>query len=603
MSRSRSSNQPELPDESRFTDRGDTLIEVLLALVILGIAGVALLTGFATSITASGTHRNLATLDTSVRTASNEAISEVQTAASSVFGPNTCTNAAANPATNTSYSPAWNLSGSFTVTSYNVEYWNGTGFSNSCTSPNGLYGPQLWTMNIASSGFSSQVSTVIYDPGAPAVPGGTTPSKLVFMQPTSSNSGTGTVNATVSPQPIVAVEDSSSNIVYSDASSVTLTASGGTGSLSSNCTGVENNGVVSFSGAASVPRQLHRDGLRWVSGHCDRLVLDHHRAGSEGGLHLFTDHDTGRLGQCGTNVVKVQEQDAFGAPVAGALTVNLSSSSSTGMFSLASGGTTPITSVSIPAGQSSASFYYGDTTAGSPVLSASASGLQTGMQTETINGAAPVKVALTATPTSAGVSSTTDVALGLQLVDQFGNNTTAGSNGISLTLSTSSTKGFFNANNNASGSATATVAFASGAGTATEYYGDRDRGQSDHHGQERHELLGYHAADDDRRSSRHDHAQLGLRTVHAREHRLHQSASDHRHGRLGQPRAGGQRDLLGAGERCLGHLRDLLGRKSPDLPVPGHDQCQRSGQRAGHDGQHDFGRIQRLCLGDRRPTP
>ena len=138
MSRSRSSAQPELPDESRWSDRGDTLIEVLLALVILGIAGVALLTGFATSITASGTHRNLATLDSSVRSASNEVIAQVQQSKNSVFGANTCTGAAANPTTNTSFSPTWNLSGSFTVTSYNVQYWSGTGFSNSCTNP---YGP------------------------------------------------------------------------------------------------------------------------------------------------------------------------------------------------------------------------------------------------------------------------------------------------------------------------------------------------------------------------------------------------------------------------------------------------------------------------------
>ena len=64
--------------EPRSSERGDTLVEVLLAMVILGIAGVALLAGFATSIAASAEHRNLASLDSSTRIAANEAIADVQ---------------------------------------------------------------------------------------------------------------------------------------------------------------------------------------------------------------------------------------------------------------------------------------------------------------------------------------------------------------------------------------------------------------------------------------------------------------------------------------------------------------------------------------------
>ena len=62
----------------RFSEDGDTLVEVLAALVVLGIAAVALLFGFATSITASAEHRNLASLDSSTRIAANEAIADVQ---------------------------------------------------------------------------------------------------------------------------------------------------------------------------------------------------------------------------------------------------------------------------------------------------------------------------------------------------------------------------------------------------------------------------------------------------------------------------------------------------------------------------------------------
>ena len=63
--------------DPRFTEQGDTLIEVLLALIILGIASVALLAGFATSIGASAEHRNLASLDSSTRLAANTAIADI----------------------------------------------------------------------------------------------------------------------------------------------------------------------------------------------------------------------------------------------------------------------------------------------------------------------------------------------------------------------------------------------------------------------------------------------------------------------------------------------------------------------------------------------
>ena len=89
-------NRPETDERSRWDEAGDTLVEILLALVILGIAGVALMVGFATAITNSSTHRQLATLNTTARAATNEAIAQIQAAQDEVFG--TC-----NPSP--SYSP------------------------------------------------------------------------------------------------------------------------------------------------------------------------------------------------------------------------------------------------------------------------------------------------------------------------------------------------------------------------------------------------------------------------------------------------------------------------------------------------------------------
>ena len=98
----------------------------------------------------------------------------------------------------------------------------------------------------------------------------------------------------------------------------------------------------------------------------------------------------------------VSAVDPFGAPTvapAGGTTVDLSSSSATGGFSTTPGG--PATSsVTIPAGDQSATFYYGDTTPGTPTLSASAAGTYTGTQTVQMYGppSAPTGVSVLGVP-------------------------------------------------------------------------------------------------------------------------------------------------------------------------------------------------------------
>src|SRR6202012_703649 len=100
-------------------------------------------------------------------------------------------------------------------------------------------------------------------------------------------------------------------------------------------------------------------------------------------------------------LITVQEQDPFGNPVNGAATVNLASTSSKAIFALNSGSTTPITSVSIPAVSSTASFYYGDRVAGNPMITASSNGLAPATQVETINPGPPSQLAFTSSPFTA----------------------------------------------------------------------------------------------------------------------------------------------------------------------------------------------------------
>jgi uncharacterized repeat protein (TIGR02543 family) len=87
-----------------------------------------------------------------------------------------------------------------------------------------------------------------------------------------------------------------------------------------------------------------------------------------------------------STVITVQRQDAYGNAVTsgGSLTVNLSSSSSGGKFYASSGSSTAITSVSISSGSSSANFYYQDSTAGSPTITAASGTLTSATTTFTI---------------------------------------------------------------------------------------------------------------------------------------------------------------------------------------------------------------------------
>jgi hypothetical protein len=171
--------------------------------------------------------------------------------------------------------------------------------------------------------------------------------------------------------------------------------------------------------------------------------------------------------------ITVQEKDTFGNISTTALTVNLTSTDpSTDNYALTSGGAS-ITSISIPAGSSSKSFFFGDTNDGTPTITASSGSLTSATQIETITAGPAAEVAISPSPASDTASSTTNVQLNLQLQDQFGNNTVS-SGTTTLTLSTSSAKGFFATATGTTGTfgGTINVTFANAAGTGSTFYGD-----------------------------------------------------------------------------------------------------------------------------------
>ena len=450
------------------SERGDTLVEVLLALIILSVAGVALLAGFATAISSSAEHRNLASQDSSERTAANVAIADIQQQAGQSNDPFSCPNGQPD-----GFTPSFsNLTGHFQVTITSVSYWNGSGWQSGCVA--GAAQQYTLTISNASAGWSTTETTVISDPGAPASPTpiGTASQLAWVQQPT-----TGSAYAPMSPQPEVAVEDSSGNIVTSDFSSVTLqvvSAPNG-GTLSSTCSGVESYGLVQFSNCSLSNAGTYQiqavDSGSGVSSTPSATVTVTPATAAK--IAFTSNSLTGAASNNATlGAITVQEQDTFGDafPTTTPVTVALSSTSTgTNEFAAGSNGTPIITSVTIPAGSSSASFYYGDTKAGTPTLTATASGLVSGTQSETITPTTATKLVITSNPLSAASGTAATAPFTVTLEDTFGNATTKTS-ATTVNLTSTSTGAKFATTSNGSG--VTSVNLPANTSSVTAYYGD-----------------------------------------------------------------------------------------------------------------------------------
>ena len=109
-------------------EAGDTLIEVLLALVVISLTAVALLTAFGTSISASAEHKDEATLDSVLKSFVEQATYQLgrQTTSPKFV-------ACATPSTysNVTMPPVTTAQGTYTASITAVQYWQ----SNNTWSP------------------------------------------------------------------------------------------------------------------------------------------------------------------------------------------------------------------------------------------------------------------------------------------------------------------------------------------------------------------------------------------------------------------------------------------------------------------------------------
>jgi hypothetical protein len=235
------------------------LVEVLLALIVLGLASVALLIAFSTSISASAEHRQLATSDIALSAVSQQAVASIESQLN-LF--TTCQTLAyyQNPA-NVQLLPSapGSIPAGYTPTLTNVQYWNTTTASfdsglasllPSTTTPDPnckTAQPQEITITITHNSETFTNSFVVDYPlaGATTQSGAGAATQLVFTTPPSTTAFT---SLAFSQQPVLTILDASNNVVTTDLSPVIIQIVSGPSGAISGCAGSEVNGVVTFTG-------------------------------------------------------------------------------------------------------------------------------------------------------------------------------------------------------------------------------------------------------------------------------------------------------------------------------------------------------------------
>ncbi len=179
-----------------------------------------------------------------------------------------------------------------------------------------------------------------------------------------------------------------------------------------------------------------------------------------------------------TDLITVQRRDVDGnaTSIEDAITIGLASDSPTGTFRDSADGAT-ITSVTIPSGQSSASFRYRDSTPGTPTVTVSSTGLTSASQTQTILGVA-THLVITTPPRTATASTSNSAATDLITVERRDANglPTSWQGTITVNLASNSlgTFAFRNAGN--TGGNITSVQIASGQSSASFRYRDNRAG-------------------------------------------------------------------------------------------------------------------------------
>ena len=128
-------------------ERGETLVEIVVAVAILGLAATVLVGALGTVTSASSLHRHQATAETAVRTYA-EAVRAV--------GYRDCR----APLTYAAADVGFAVPAGFATSVPQVSYWDGAGFAAPCP-PVGATGPQLQLVTLEVHALDGQESETV----------------------------------------------------------------------------------------------------------------------------------------------------------------------------------------------------------------------------------------------------------------------------------------------------------------------------------------------------------------------------------------------------------------------------------------------------------
>jgi len=125
------------------SDAGESLVELLVAIVIMGITVVTVVGGLATSVMVSGMSRQ-----------QGEAAAHLKSFVANVDG--IATAGYQNCATSTTYTPTYTLGGGFSAEIVDVFYWTGSGWADACGTDTGV---QRLTLRVWHTGYAVEERT------------------------------------------------------------------------------------------------------------------------------------------------------------------------------------------------------------------------------------------------------------------------------------------------------------------------------------------------------------------------------------------------------------------------------------------------------------
>ncbi len=232
-----------------LSERGDTMVEILLSLIVLGLTSVALLIGFSTTISASAEHRQLASANLAINNYSQQVTAGVE-ADSTLF---TCPGTAYTPA---SFMAELGITSAAPYSPHitSIQYWNPSteSFGTTCVANSS----ELITVSVSSgstsSGSPETLQFVVDSPTAGSNFVGGAPTAMAFVNPVIGSTMTATSGASLPTNPVVETYYGNSPDA-TDLSPITLTLGDPSGAATpagtlSGCSSNDLNGVVTYSG-------------------------------------------------------------------------------------------------------------------------------------------------------------------------------------------------------------------------------------------------------------------------------------------------------------------------------------------------------------------